>query len=107
MRRIKKGDEVTIIAGKDKGKRGKVVRLHGEDRVVVENINLVKRHTRGNPMHGSQSGIVDKEMPLQISNVALINPSTDKGEKVGFKFLEDGTKVRYFKSNGEVIEDRG
>jgi large subunit ribosomal protein L24 len=107
MRRIKKGDEVTIIAGKDKGKRGKVVRLHGEDRVVVENINLVKRHTRGNPMHGSQSGIVDKEMPLQISNIALINPSTDKGEKVGFKFLEDGTKVRYFKYNGEVIEDRG
>lgn len=107
MRRIKKGDEVTVIAGKDKGKRGKVVRLHGEDRVVVENINLVKRHTRGNPMHGSQSGIVDKEMPLHISNVALINPNTDKGEKVGFKFLEDGTKVRYFKSSGEVIEDRG
>jgi large subunit ribosomal protein L24 len=75
--------------------------------VVVENVNLVKRHTRGNPMRGTQSSIVDKEMPLHVSNIALVNPNTGEGDKVGFKFLEDGTKVRYFKSNGEVIEDRG
>jgi large subunit ribosomal protein L24 len=103
MRRIKTGDDVMVIAGKDKGKRGKVIRIRLEDRVVVENVNLVKRHTKGNPMVGTTGGIVDKEMPLHISNVALINPTTDKADKVGFKFLEDGTKVRYFKSNGEVM----
>jgi len=103
MRRIKTGDDVMVIAGKDKGKRGKVIRIRLEDRVVVENVNLVKRHTKGNPMVGTTGGIIDKEMPLHISNVALINPTTDKADKVGFKFLEDGTKVRYFKSNGEVM----
>lgn len=105
MRRIRKGDDVIIIAGKDKGKRGKVVKFSRNDRVLVENINLVKRHTKGNPMKGTQGGILDKEMPIHISNVALINSTTDKADKVGFKFLEDGTKVRYFKSNGEVIAD--
>jgi len=105
MRRIRKGDDVIIIAGKDKGKRGKVVTFSRNDRVLVENINLVKRHTKGNPMKGTQGGILDKEMPIHISNVALINSTTDKADKVGFKFLEDGTKVRYFKSNGEVIAD--
>ncbi|HAI68443.1 MAG TPA: 50S ribosomal protein L24 [Gammaproteobacteria bacterium] len=105
MRRIKKGNDVVVIAGKDKGKRGKVIRFIGDDRVVVENINLVKRHTRGNPMQGSPGGIIDKEMPIHISNIALINPTSNKVDKVGFKFLEDGTKVRYFKSNGEVIAD--
>jgi large subunit ribosomal protein L24 len=105
MRRIRKGDDVIIIAGKDKGKRGKVVKFSRNDRVLVENINLVKRHTKGNPMKGTQGGIIDKEMPIHISNVALINSTSDKADKVGFKFLEDGTKVRYFKSNGEVIAD--
>jgi len=105
MRRIKKGNDVVVIAGKDKGKRGKVIRFIGDDLVVVENINLVKRHTRGNPMQGSPGGIIDKEMPIHISNIALINPTSNKVDKVGFKFLEDGTKVRYFKSNGEVIAD--
>jgi large subunit ribosomal protein L24 len=105
MRRLKTGDEVVVIAGKDKGRRGKVIRYRGAMRVVVENVNRVKRHTKGNPMQNTPGGIVDREMPIAISNVALINPSTDKTDKVGFKFLEDGTKVRYFKSNGEVITD--
>jgi large subunit ribosomal protein L24 len=105
MRRLKTGDEVVVIAGKDKGRRGKVIRYRGAKRVVVENVNRVKRHTKGNPMQNTPGGIVDREMPIAISNVALINLSTDKADKVGFKFLEDGTKVRYFKSNGEVITD--
>jgi len=103
MRKIKIGDDVIVIAGKDKGKSGRIIRFRDKGRVVVENVNLVKRHTKGNPNKGSTGGIVDKEMPMQISNVALINPITNKADKVGFKFLEDGTKVRYFKSNGEVI----
>lgn len=105
MRKIKKGDDVIVVAGKDKGKEGKVIRFSRDNRVVVENINVVKRHTRGNPMQGLPGGIVDKEMPIHISNIALVNPTTNKADKVGFKFLEDGTKVRYFKSNGEVITD--
>jgi len=103
MRKIKTGDEVYIIAGKDKGKQGRVIRFSGQNRVVVENINLVKRHTRGNPIANTPGGIIEKEMPLHISNVALLNPTTQKPSRVGFKFLEDGTKVRYFKSNGEVV----
>lgn len=106
MRRIKTGDEIEVITGKDKGKRGNVIRvLRQTERVVVENINLVKRHTRPNPMQGTAGGIIDKEMPIHISNVALVNPTTNKPDKVGFKFLEDGTKVRYFKSNGEVVAE--
>ena len=105
MRRLKTGDEIIVIAGKDKGRRGKVIRYQGTKRIVVENINRVKRHTKGNPMQNTPGGIIDREMPIAISNVALINPSTDKADKIGFKFLEDGTKVRYFKSNGEVITD--
>jgi large subunit ribosomal protein L24 len=103
MRKLKAGDDVIVITGKDKGKYGKVVRFRGLNRVIVENINLAKRHTKGNPMQNTQGGIVDKEMPIQISNIALVNPTTNKADRVGFKFLEDGTKVRYFKSNGEVI----
>lgn len=106
MRRIKTGDEIEVITGKDKGKRGNVIRvIRQTERVVVENINLVKRHTRPNPMQGTAGGIIDKEMPIHISNVALVNPTTNKPDKVGFKFLEDGTKVRYFKSNGEVVAE--
>ncbi len=105
MRRIKTGDDVIIIAGKDKGKQGKVVRvLQENDRVVVENINLVKRHTKSNPMLNQPGGIVQKEMPLHVSNVALFNPETGKADRVGFKILEDGRKVRYFKSNNEVVD---
>jgi len=103
MRKLKAGDDIIVITGKDKGKYGKVVRFRGSDRVVVENINFAKRHTKGNPMQNTQGGIVDKEMPIHISNIALINPTTNKADRVGFKFLEDGTKVRYFKSNDEVI----
>ncbi|MCK5876099.1 MAG: 50S ribosomal protein L24 [Candidatus Marithrix sp.] len=105
MRKIKRGDEVIVIAGKDKDKLGKVVRVIKNTRVVVENVNLAKRHTRANPMQNIAGGIVDKEMPLHISNVALVNPNTNKADRVGFKYLEDGTKVRYFKSTGEVITE--
>lgn len=104
MRKIKTGDDVIVIAGKDKGKMGKVIRFKGDDYVMVENINLVKRHTRPNPRTNAAGGIIDKEMPLHVSNVAIYNRTTDKADKVGFKFLADGKKVRYFKSNGENIE---
>ena len=105
MQKIRRGDDVIIIAGKEKNKRGKVIRIIGKEKVLVENVNLVKRHTKGNPLRNTSGSIVDKEMPLHISNVALINPTTDKADKVGFKFLEDGTKVRFFKSTGEVFVD--
>jgi large subunit ribosomal protein L24 len=104
MRKLKKGDDILVIAGKDKGKRGKIIRLVGDDRVVVENVNLAKRHTKANPMLNRAGGIVEKEMPLHISNVALYNPATQKADRVGFKILEDGQKVRYFKSNNEVVD---
>ena len=102
-RRIRKGDDVIVLAGKDKGKRGTVLSVTDE-RVLVENINLAKKHVKPNPNVGEQGGIVDKEMPLAISNVALYNPATDKGDRVGFKTLDDGRKVRVFKSNGEVVD---
>lgn len=104
MRKIKKGDQVVVLTGKDKGKQGAVVNMVGEDRVLVENINMVKRHTKGNPTQGQAGGILDKEMPLHISNVAIFNPATGKGDRVGIKTLEDGKKVRFFKSNGEVVD---
>lgn len=104
MRKIRKGDEVIIITGKDKGKRGNVSRLLSDDKVIVENLNLAKRHVRPNPMRGEPGGIHDKEMPMDISNVALYNPVTHKADRVGFKTLEDGRKVRVFKSNGEVVD---
>jgi large subunit ribosomal protein L24 len=105
MRKIRKGDDIIVIAGKEKNKRGRIIRVIDKEKVLVENVNLVKRHTKGNPLRNTSGSIVDKEMPLDISNVALINPTTDKADKVGFKFLEDGTKVRFFKSTGEVIVD--
>ncbi len=104
MRRIKTGDDVMVIAGKDKGKQGRVARVLKDDRVVVENINLAKHHTKANPMKNQPGSIVSKEMPLHISNVALFNPETGKADRVGFKTLEDGKKVRYFKSNNEVVD---
>ena len=105
MRRIKKGDDVVVIAGKDKGRRGTVVRvLADEDRVIVENVNMVKKHQKPNPALGIPGGIIEKEMPIHVSNVMLYNPATGKPDRVGFKTLEDGRKVRYFKSNGEVLD---
>jgi len=101
--KIRKGDDVIVLAGKDKGKRGTVLRVEG-DRVVVENINLARKHVKPNPNRGEQGGILDKEMPLHVSNVALYNPAADKGDRVGFKTLDDGRKVRVFKSSGEVVD---
>jgi large subunit ribosomal protein L24 len=103
-RKIRKGDDVIVTTGKDKGKRGTVLRVLDEDRVVVENVNLAKKHMKPNPQKGEPGGIVEKEMPLQVSNVALFNPATGKGDRVGFKMLDDGRKVRVFKSNGEVVD---
>ena len=102
--KIKKGDEVIVITGKDKGKRGTVVKVLEDNRLVVENVNMAKKHTKPNPNKGEPGGILDKEMPLDISNVAIYNPATDKGDRVGFKTLEDGKKVRIFKSNQEVVD---
>lgn len=105
MNKIKKGDEVVVLTGKDKGKRGSVVRvLPDVDRVVVENINVVKKHQKGNPQAGTPGGIINKEMPIHVSNVCLVNPTTGKADRVGFKLLDDGRKVRCFKSNGEVVD---
>jgi large subunit ribosomal protein L24 len=103
MRKIKKGDDVVIITAKDKGKRGSVLRVI-DDRVVVENCNMAKKHIKPNPNTGETGGIVEKEMPLHISNVALFNPATNKADRVGIKILEDGRKVRYYKSNSEVVD---
>jgi large subunit ribosomal protein L24 len=104
MKRIKQGDEVIVIAGKDKGRRGSVARIYDNGRVLVENINLVKKHQKPNPNAGVPGGIIEKEAPVDISNVMLFNPASDKGERVGIKTLADGKKVRYFKSNGEVVD---
>lgn len=105
MKKIKKGDDVIVLTGKDKGKRGNVVTvLPDANRVLVENINVVKKHQKGNPQAGTPGGIIDKEMPIHVSNVALVNPATGKADRVGFKMLDDGRKVRCFKSNGEVVD---
>ncbi len=105
MNKIKKGDDVIVIAGKDKGKRGTVTRVVTDSsRVFVENVNVVKKHQKPNPAAGVPGGIIEKEMPLDVSNVAIFNPSTGKADRLGFKFLEDGRKVRFFKSNGEVLD---
>ena len=104
MKKIKKGDTVQVLTGRDRGKRGTVTRVYADDRVMVEGLNLVKRHTKANPQTGVAGGIVEKEAPLQLSNVALYNPMTQKPDRVGFRTLEDGRKVRFFKSNGEVVD---
>ncbi|MDD3482933.1 50S ribosomal protein L24 [Azovibrio restrictus] len=104
MDKIRKGDEVIVITGKDKGKRGTVSRRVDADHLVVEGINRAKKHVKPNPMKGVAGGIVDKDMPIHISNVALFNPATSKADRVGIKVLEDGRKVRVFKSNGELVK---
>jgi large subunit ribosomal protein L24 len=107
MNRIRKGDEVIVISGKDKGRRGTVTRVLDEERLVVEGVNLAKKHTKPNPQKGVQGGIVDKEMPIHVSNVMLFNPQTKKGDRIGFRMLEkEGVKrkVRFFKSTNEVVD---
>lgn len=103
MEKIRKGDEVVVITGKDKGKRGTVLSRVDVDHVLVEGVNRAKKHVKPNPVKGVAGGIVDKDMPIQISNVALFNPATKKADRVGFKALDDGRKVRVFKSNGELV----
>ncbi len=101
--RIKKGDQVVVNTGKDKGKQGEVVRVDG-DRVIVSNVNIVKRHTKPNPQAGVAGGVVEREASIHISNVNVVNPATGKGERVGFKVLEDGRKLRVFRSSGEALD---
>ena len=104
MQRIRKGDEVVVITGRDKGKRGTVLRRVNAQYLVVEGVNRVKKHMRPNPMKGVTGGIVDKDMPIHVSNLALYNPQTQKADRVGFKQLDDGRKVRVYKSNGEQVD---
>ena len=109
MQKIRKGDQVVVTTGREKGKRGSVLRVFETGKVLVEGINRVKKHQRPNPAKGQTGGIIDKEMPLHISNVMLVNPATSKGDRVGFRFLEAQSgaaprKVRFFKSNGEVVD---
>lgn len=104
MQKIRKGDDVMVIAGRDKGKRGTVLRLEDEGKVLVEGINTVKKHQKPNPMKGQTGGIVDKVMPIDRSNLMLFNPATGKGDRVGIKALADGKRARFFKSNGELVK---
>ena len=104
MQRIRKGDEVVVLAGRDKGKRGTVLRRVDDQHVVVEGVNRTKKHQRPNPMKGITGGIVDKDLPIHISNVALFNPATKKADRVGSKTLQDGRKVRIFKANNEQVD---
>lgn len=104
MNRIKKGDEIIVIAGKDKGRRGTVLRVLENGKMLIENVNVVRKHQKPNPNAGIQGGIIEKEMPLHPSNIMLFNPITNKGDRVGIKTLEDGRRVRFFKSNNEVVD---
>ena len=104
MNRIRKGDRVIVTTGRDKGRQGTVIRVTDDEHVVIENVNMVKKHQKPNPQRNTQGGIVQKEAPLHVSNVALYNPLTKKGDRVGYKKLDDGRKVRVFKSNGEVVD---
>lgn len=104
MNKIRKGDDVVVITGKDKGRRGQVVNVLDNGKIVVQGVNMAKKHQKPNPQAGTPGGIVEKEMPLDISNVMLFNPATGKGDRVGIKTLEDDRKVRFFKSNGEVVD---
>ena len=104
MNKIHKGDEVIVIAGTDKGRRAKVLARHGDEHLLVEGVNLVKRHTRPNPMQNQPGGVVSKEMPIHQSNVAIFNPASGKADRVGIRLLSDGNKVRVFRSSGEEIK---
>lgn len=104
MRKIKKGDDVVVITGRDRGKRGTVLRIVDAEHLVIEGANRVKKHLRPNPAKGVTGGIIDQEMPMHVSNVALFNPVTKKADRIGIRQLEDGRRVRYFKSNGEVVD---
>jgi large subunit ribosomal protein L24 len=104
MQRIKKGDEVVVISGRDKGKRGTVLRRVDAEHLVIEGVNRVKKHQRPNPMKGVTGGIVDKDLPIHVSNIALFNPATKKADRAGIKQLADGRKVRVFKANGEQVD---
>ena len=103
MNRIKKGDQVVVTTGKDKGKKGDVVRVAG-DKVVVSNVNIIKRHTKANPQANQPGGVVEREAPIHVSNVMLFNPASGKGERIGTKVLEDGRKLRVFRSSGEAVD---
>jgi large subunit ribosomal protein L24 len=104
MQKIRKGDDVIVLSGRDKGKRGTVLRRLDAEHVIVEGINKVKKHQRPNPMKGIQGGIIDREMPIHVSNVALFNPQTKQADRVGVKAMPDGRRVRVFKSNGEMVD---
>ena len=104
MKKIKQGDEVVVIAGKYKGRRGTVLGLYADDRVLVQSVNVANKQQKPNPNAGVPGGIIEKEMPMDISNVLVLNPATDKGDRVGIRQLEDGRRVIYFKSNGEVLD---
>jgi large subunit ribosomal protein L24 len=104
MNKIRKGDEVIVLAGKDKGKRGTVLKVLTNGKAMVNDINIVKKHVRGNPQTGVTGGIIEREAAIQLSNIGLYNPATDKADRVGFKTLDDGRKVRYYKSSGETID---
>ena len=106
MKKIRKGDTVILIAGRDKGRRGAVIEVLADDRVRVEGLNMSKKHQRPNPQMGVQGGIIEREAPVHVSNVSIVNPATQKGDRVGFKSLEDGRKVRVFKSNKEMVDSR-
>ena len=104
MSKIRKGDDVVVLPGRDKGKRGTVLQIIENNRILVDNVNVIKKHVKPNPNRGETGGIIEKEAPIQISNVALLNPNTNKADRVGYKVLEDGRKVRVFKSDGEVAD---
>jgi large subunit ribosomal protein L24 len=104
MEKIRKGDDVIVIAGRDKGKRGTVLKRVDDTHVVVEGVNIVKKHTKPNPMKGEQGGVTDKTMPIDVSNVAIFNPASQKADRVGFKILDDKRKVRVFRSNGAQVD---
>ncbi len=104
MSKIRKGDDVVVLSGRDKGKRGTVLQIIENNRILVDNINVIKKHVKPNPNRGETGGIIEKEAPIQISNVALFNPNSNKADRVGYKLLEDGRKVRVFRSDGEVAD---
>ena len=104
MTKLRKGDDVVVLSGRDKGKRGTVLQIIENNRILVDNVNVIKKHVKPNPNRGETGGIIEREAPIQISNVALFNPNTNKADRVGYKVLEDGRKVRVFKSDGEVAD---